>query len=155
MRDAEDATVAVEGRRAEMRDTFHAATAPELQAHGALRRASALVDQRRLFPHHGEIVLSGDRLRLGSWRTLAPSDVTDVSHRFPDGYGRFAAGGARGGFPSLGAIGRGGAPLVLDLATGERIVLLVGFRWLSGLTRDADWLPVLRDFASGSPRDPH
>jgi hypothetical protein len=44
---------------------------------------------------------------------------------------------------------------VLDLATGERIVLLVGFRWLSGLTRDADWLPVLRDFASGSPRDPH
>lgn len=131
---------------ATMRHTFHAATADELRKTTALRRLWAIVDQRVLFAHRGEIELSEGLLRLGSWKSLTPDDVLDVSMGYLPEYGRFAAGGARGGFPSFGVFKRLGAPLILDLRTGERIFVLIGFTWWSGTTKDTDWLPALKNF---------
>lgn len=127
-------------------DSFHAATVDELRRTSPLRRVAAVVDQRLLFPHRGRIEVSADALQLGSWRMLRPDDCLSLSMEFIPEYNRFAAGGARGGFPSFGAMRRLGAPLVLDLRTGERILLLIGFTWWSGSTKDADWLSALNEF---------
>lgn len=137
----------VKQTRSPTRDTFHAATVDELRKSNSMRRLAAIVDQRLLFPHRGPIVLSDKTLQLGSWKSLAPNDVLNVSMDFLPAYGRLAAGGARGGFPSFGALKGLGAPLLLDLRTGERIALLIGYTWWSGTTKDAHWLPALKKFA--------
>jgi hypothetical protein len=136
--------------RAVLRDSYHAATIDELRKNHAIRRTAAFVDQRVLFPHRGQIELSGESLTLVSWRTLAPGDVFNVSMDFLPEYSRVAAGGSRGGFPSFGVLKRLGAPLVLDLTTGERIALLIGYTWWSGTTKDTAWLPELEAFAARS-----
>lgn len=138
----------VRGKGTVLHDTYHAATVDELRRNSSLRRLFAIVNQQMLFPHSGPIDLSDDCLRLGSWRTLAPNEIVHVSMSFLPEYGRVAAGGARGGFPSFGALKRLGAPLILDLRTGERIALLIGYTWWSGTTRDAHWLPALRAFVA-------
>lgn len=133
-----------------LRDTFVAATPAELRGASVVRRVAAIVDQRRLFPHRGVIELRPDRLILGDWQSLPPAGIVTVTNDFAPGYGRFAAGGARGGFPSLGVFKRAGAPLLLHLRSGENIVLLVGFAPLSGVTKNPQWLAALQEFA-----DPH
>lgn len=138
----------VRGNGTALHDTYHAATVDELRKNSSHRRLFAIVNQQMLFPHSGRIDLSDDHLRLGSWRTLTPNEIAHVSMSFLPEYGRVAAGGARGGFPSFGALKRLGAPLVLDLRTGERIALLIGYTWWSGTTKDAHWLPALRAFAA-------
>lgn len=129
------------------RGDYHAATVDELRKNSSLRRAIAIVDQRLLFPHRGRLELTPDRLTLDSWKSLTPDDVYNVSMGFLPEYGRIAAGGARGGFPSFGVLKRLGAPLVLDLKTGERVVLVIGYTWWSGSTKNTSWLPVLETFA--------
>lgn len=131
---------------ATLHDSFHAATVSELRSNSPARRLGGLINQRWLFPHHGSIDLAKDSLRLGSWRTLSPRDIAHVSMDFLAEYNRTAAGGARGGFPSFGTFKKLGAPLVLDLRTGERIALLIGYTWWSGATKNKDWLPVLQRF---------
>lgn len=132
-----------------LHDTYHAATVDELRKNSPLRRLLAIVNQQALFPHRGRIDLSSGRLRLGSWRTLTPKEIAHVSMGFLPEYSRVAAAGARGGFPSFGALKRLGAPLVLDLRTGERIALLIGYTWWSGTTKDAHWFPALKAFMAG------
>lgn len=132
------------------RDTFCAATNHELASAGPVRRLAALADQRLRFPHRGELRVRPDSLELGTWRRLAPTDITRVTRGYVPGYGRLAAGGVRGGFPSFGAIRDAGAPLLLDLPNGESIVLLIGFRPLYGLTRNHAALAALRRFAGSS-----
>lgn len=132
------------------RDTFCAVTKHELASAGPVRRLAALADQRLRFPHRGELRVRPGSLELGTWRRLAPTDITRVTRGYVPGYGRMAAGGVRGGFPSLGAIRDAGAPLLLDLRDGESIVLLVGFRPVSGLTRNRAALAALRRFAASS-----
>jgi hypothetical protein len=132
------------------RDTFCAATNHELASAGPVRRLAALADQRLRFPHRGELRVRADFLELGTWRRLAPTDINRVTRGYVPGYGRLAAGGVRGGFPSLGAIRDAGAPLLLDLRDGESIVLLIGFRPVSGLTRNRAALAALRRFAASS-----
>lgn len=134
-----------------LRDNYHAATVSELRATSFLRRLTAAADQRLLFPHSGQIELTKEAMDLGSWRSLTPEDLSSVSMDYIPEYSRFAAGGARGGFPSFGVHKRLGAPLVLDLRTGERIALLVGFKWWTGTTKDAGWFTALREFASNQP----
>lgn len=138
------------GASIDMTDTFCAATMDELAAAGPLRRAAALVDQRLRFPHRGRLSLRHGALELGDWRRFDPADIASVERRHVPSYGRFAAGGVRGGFPSLGAVRDGGAPLVVQLRAGEAIVLLVGFRPLSGLTRNRTALTTLRRFVASS-----
>lgn len=138
----------VRGNGTTLHDTYHAATVDELRKNSSLRRLVAIVNQKKLFPHRGQIDLSDDLLRLGSWRSLTPNDIAQVSMSFLPEYTRVAAGGARGGFPSFGALKRLGAPLVLDLRTGERIALLIGYTWWSGTTKDANWFPALRAFVA-------
>lgn len=134
-----------------LRDTFNAATVGEMRKHSAGRRIAALVDQRLLFPHSGALTLTREALQLGDWRTIRPGDVIDVTKDYIPEYGRFAAGGARGGFPSFGGIKRFGAPFVLDLTSGERIVLLIGFTWWSGSSNDARWQDALTSFTRQTP----
>lgn len=134
-----------------LRADYCAATVDELRKNSPARRVAAIVNQRLLFPHRGTLELTSSRLAFGSWRSLTPGEITQVSMGFLPEYGRIAAGGARGGFPSFGAFKRLGAPLVLDLRTGERVVLLIGYTWWSGATENANWLPALESFASEAP----
>ncbi|UNX54232.1 hypothetical protein MF406_15065 [Georgenia sp. TF02-10] len=138
-----------------MHDTFSATTVDELRRTTSLRRLAAIIDQRLLFPRSGDIELADGTLQLGTWRSFNPGDILSVSLEFLPEYGRVAAGGARGGFPSFGAFKRLGAPLVLDLRSGERILLLIGYIWLAGTTKNAAWLPELRAFAMQHGGDRH
>lgn len=131
-------------------DVFCAATPDELAAAGPVRRLSALVDQRLRFPHRGQLRLDRTALELGAWKRLVPGDVTRVTRGYVPTYRRFEAGGVRGGFPSLGMVRDSGAPLILKLRTGEPIVLIVGFRPVSGLTRNRAALTALRRFVASS-----
>lgn len=124
--------------------SFHAATAGELEGHHIPRRLRGLADQAALFPHHGTLNITEQALVLSGYRSLAWNEITSVEQKFVPEYTRFAAGGSRGGFPSLGFFKRQGAPLVLTLASGERLILLIGFEVVSGTTKNADWLPILR-----------
>ena len=110
-----------------LRDRYLAATVGELKDAGVSKRVAAIAYQRVLFPHSGSIELTPEALTLGGWMTLRAGDLVHVTQEFVPEYSRFTAGGARGGFPSLGALKRAGAPLIVDLRTGERIVLLVGY----------------------------
>lgn len=130
-----------------MQDTYHGATTGELESASALDRMAAVVNQGSLFPHKGRITLSDDALILDGWKTLRPQQIRAVSHEFTDAYGRFTAGGARGGFPSFGVLKDKGAPLVLSLDDGEDLLLLVGFAPVSGTNKNAEWLPQLQQFA--------
>ncbi|WP_420364266.1 hypothetical protein AAEP80_09815 [Curtobacterium sp. L3-7] len=131
-------------------DEFSAATTDELAAAGPIRRVTGLVDQRLRFPHRGQLRLSARALELGDWRRLVPAEIERVERRYVPSYGRFAAGGVRGGFPSLAAARADGAPLVLDLRAGESIVLLVGFRSVSGLDHNRAALTALRRFIASA-----
>lgn len=133
-----------------LRGRFCAATVEELRDTSAVRRWTALVDQRLLFPHRGSIELTADRLELGTWRCLYPADIRGVSVNYVAEFSRFAAGGTRGGFPSLGNIRNLGAPLILDLASGERLVVLIDYALWSGTNKAASWEPVIRDFLARS-----
>lgn len=129
-----------------MRDTYHGATREELAEVRTMAKVRALADQSSLFPHHGDVDLTDSILDLAGWMTLRPEEILAVRHEFTGEYSRFTAGGARGGFPSLGISKERGAPLVLDLADGRQILLIVGFSHLSGTTKNADWYKRLTTF---------
>lgn len=131
-----------------LRAGYRAATTAELRGARLSKRLIAIIDQRILFPHVGKVELARSALTFGGWRTLQPTDVASVSHRFVPEYSRLAAGGARGGFPSLGVVKGAGAPLVLDLRTGERIVLLVDYKVVSGIATNRSWLSAITEFAA-------
>lgn len=133
-----------------MHDTYDGATSAELAEAGMVSKLRALADQRSLFPHHGDIELDGSTLELSGWMTLRPEDVRSVRHEFTDEYSRFAAGGARGGFPSLGIFGKRGAPLLLDLVDGSRLFLVIGLSVLPGTTKNRQWYPALATFANAA-----
>lgn len=134
---------------ATMKDEYHGSTTAELRRVGGLQRLRSLANQATLFAHSGRIELRDGILELGDWMTLTPGDMASVTQEFVPEYGRFTAGGARGGFPSVGALGRIGMPIVIDLVSGERLVLIIGSRPLSGRTLSSEWYPALRDFANG------
>lgn len=135
-------------RSSERTEGYLAATPEELHSRSSTwTRAGGLADQALLFPHSGTLTLDEDTLRLSGFRNLRPHDIESVEQEFISEYGRIAAGGLRGGFPSLGFFKRQGAPLVLHLTTGERIVLLLGFERVLGVTKNREWLDALRVFA--------
>lgn len=101
-----------------MTDKFFGANAIELNAASAVRRGVAPADQTRLFPHHGRVRLQGRELVLEEWQTIDRSQIAGVVLAYADAYGRFAAGGSRGQFPSLGLLGDWEKPLVIDRADG-------------------------------------
>ena len=121
------------------RNTYHGATTTELRGNSRRRRLVGLVNQKLLFPHRGVVTLAGDRFDLGGWRTVHRDEVAAVDRGFIPEYGRIAAGGLRGGFPSFGFIESLGAPLVIRLRGGTNIVLLVGYTWWSGATGNRAW----------------
>lgn len=128
-------------------EAYLAATPDELRSRSSARRVGGLISQATLFPHNGTMTLTENLLVLSGYRTLRPRDLVSVEQRFVPEYGRFAAGGVRGGFPSMGFITRQGAPLVLHLKTGERIIVLLGFERISGTTKNRKWLDALQAFA--------
>jgi len=130
------------------RASFHGATKTELESNDAGRRLFGLANQAALFPHQGEIFLNEQELVLGDWLTLRPTDIQDVDVEFTPEYGRFTAGGSRGGFPSLGFVRDLGKPLNLYLTNGDRISLLVNFRLVSGTNDNKSWLEKIRSFAN-------
>lgn len=125
---------------------FNAATLNELRSAPVARRGLALINQKILFPHRGRIELTQTHLALGSWKRLSADEIVQVTVDYVAEYTRFAAGGTRGGFPSFGNVKRLGAPLLLDLTSGERLVVLIDFTFWSGANKAADWEPALRQF---------
>jgi len=129
-----------------LRSSYLAATVSELQRVKTLTRIIALANQRVLFPHRGELEMSTDALSFENWRTITATDLRSVTQEFIPEYGRFLAGGVRGGFPSLGIAKRTGAPLILNLSDGEQIVLMIGYKVFSGISQNSSWLPALQEF---------
>lgn len=137
------------GAERPLQEHYLAATATELKIATVPRRFAAVADARLLFPHSGSIEVTHDVLELRGWRTLRAREIAIVSRAYIPEYNRFTAGGVRGGFPSLGAVRRAGAPLVLDLRNRERIVLLIGYDVVSGVTKNSSWLVALQRFVAG------
>lgn len=131
---------------------YDGATAAELAPASRRRRAVALADQRRVLSHHGTLELTPEQLVLNGWRQLAPGDVVAVEQTFDQLYSRRLGAGVRGGFGSLGVLARLGAPIRLTLADGERLYLLVNFRWLLGVTDNREWCRRLRAWQAGVAR---
>ena len=130
-----------------MQDTYHGSTVDELRQVRGGRRAKGLADQGSLFEHSGSIILTDDTLELGHWMTLQPVEIAAVQQEFIPEYNRLRAGGARGGFPSLGLLRRAGAPILITLASEVQLVLIIGFHLPLGTTHNSQWLPELRRFA--------
>lgn len=124
-----------------MSTTYHGATETELGDAEATRRVLSFIDQRRLFPHHGPFRLEQDAVVLEGWLEVPRSAVTRIDLTFTERYTRVMAGGARGGFPSLGLLGDRGKPLLVTRIDDEPLYLLLGYRWLPGTTENAAWLP--------------
>ena len=133
------------------RDTLHGSSLAELQGLGSGQRVAALGSQGGFFAHRGDILLTSTTLTLGDWMHLSPNDIDQVDQRFIPEYRRFRAAGTRGGFPSLGVLGKAGMPLVLTVRSGSQLVLLVGLSRVWGTTHNASWLGALRAFAGTTP----
>lgn len=133
-----------------MSTTYNAATETELGDAEAGRRVLGLVDQRRLFPHHGRFRLEQDALVLEGWLEVPRTAVARIDLTFTERYTRVMAGGARGGFPSLGFLGDRGKPLLITRTDDEPLYLLLGYRWLPGTTENAAWLSRLRQWHSAA-----
>lgn len=130
--------------------TYAGATLGELRAAGSGRRAVGLARQDVLFPHRGTAQLTAEALVLEGWRAIGAAQIAEARQEFLREYGHWQAGGARGGFPSFGLLGRVGAPVVLGLAGGETLVLLFDFQAVTGATKNARWLDEIRHLAHPS-----
>lgn len=119
---------------------YQGATESELHDLSIGEKLIGLLDQRRLFPHHGTLTLETDRLILESWREIPRALIAGVDLEFTGAYTRFMAGGVRGQFPSAGVLGNAGKPVILRLQ-GERspLYLLIEFHWVLGTTHDEEW----------------
>jgi len=123
--------------------SYRAATEDELTGASGPTRVLALAAQGRLFPHQGTLELHQGVMDLSGWRRLTPEEVTNVSLTFTTAYTRWQAAGARGNYPSFGAFGNLGKPLVLDIADEAPLYLLLGYRWWSGVNQNRRWYPIL------------
>lgn len=119
--------------------TYEGATESELHDLSMGKKLIGLVDQRRLFPHHGTLHLERDRLLLDPWLEIPRTAIDAVELEFTAVYNRFMAGGVRGKFPSLGMLGDAGKPVIVRRVGGEPIYLLIGFSWATGTTHDREW----------------
>lgn len=126
-----------------MNDCYLGAYESELRAAPLSRRVRGYSDQRVLFPHAGMVRLEPRLLVLGGWRVIAKTAVTGVHLTFTDAYRRNQAAGVRGNAASLGFLGSLGKPLVLSLRDEERVYLLIGFRYFSGINEARRWAPLL------------
>ena len=119
---------------------YYGATEEELGTRSAGRMLLGFLDQRRLFPHHGRLCMEAERLTLESWTDVPRRAVERIALEFTPAYTRFQAGGTRGKFPSLGALGNWGKPLLIRRTDGAPpLYLLLGFHWITGVTQNAAW----------------
>ncbi len=130
--------------------TYLGATESELRRAPGARRLIGLANQRRLFPHRGTMRLEADALALEAWRSIPRTTIATAKGSFTDAYTRLMAGGSRGNSPSLGFLGRLGKPLILTLADEDRIYLLLGFRWWTGINQARVWAPVIQRWITGT-----
>lgn len=131
--------------------SYLGASEHELRSIGRVSKALGLIDQRRWFRHRGGFRIAQDTLFLEGWLELPRSAVERIDLEFTHAYTRFMAGGARGGFPSLGFLGERGKPLVVRRTGAEPLYLLLDYGWLSGTSENPTWLPRLDDWLARSP----
>lgn len=127
------------------------ATERELRSSSPLRRIAATANQRLLFPHRGRLELTDTALVLHGWRSLTRDDIRAIYQTFDEVYGRVTGAGGRGGFSSLGVISRWGAPIRIELTSGERLYLHLNFRAMPGVTDNREWLAKLRTWYRAQP----
>jgi hypothetical protein len=127
---------------------YRGSTTAELSSLSAMDKVKAALDQRLIFPHRGEIVLSAERLVLTGWHgdvdvVVHPSQIASVSNEFTDLYGRFLGGGVK----------KWGAPIVLDLAPDPALYLLVNHQWFSERTDNVEWTERLNGWLDAARSD--
>lgn len=132
--------------------TYLGATEAELSDVNLGERLVGIVAQSSFFKHRGDLRIETDAVVLDGWLRVPRTCVSSIELVFTGHYTRFMAGGARGGFPSLGFFGHLGKPLVLRRDDGGPLYLLLGYSRLLGTTRNAEWLPRLRAWhETGAP----
>ena len=130
--------------------TYLGVTESELRRTSGGHRLIGLADQRRLFPHRGTMRLDAEALVLGDWRSISRTTIETAVVSFTVAYTRFMAGGSRGNSPSLGFLGSLGKPLILTLRDEDRIYLLLGFRWWTGINQARARAPEIQRWITGT-----
>lgn len=118
--------------------TYIAALRNELQSAGRRRRASALVNQKVLFPHRGQATLEPECLELDGWDDrgairISPSSVFRITRQFDSEYGAFVGG----------ASSKWGAPVIIELTDGTAMYVLFNHRAFLEKTDNPHWEDLL------------
>lgn len=116
------------------RSSYVAALRSELGSSTPARRATALINQRVLFPHRGDAVLDDSELSLTSWNNdgdlLITRDVISrVTRQFDDFYGAFVGGGSSSW----------GAPVIIEFTDGTAVYLLFDHQSFLEKTTNPAW----------------
>ncbi|RLY93863.1 hypothetical protein EAE32_01025 [Kocuria tytonicola] len=96
--------------------------------------------------------VSGEYLDFSGLTRLRPDEVVRISRRVVDSYTRMTAAGSRGQFGSFGAFGKWRAPVVVELRTGEPLIVLIDFTRWSGTTANRKFIEGLRQYSSWRSR---
>lgn len=125
------------------RAPYLAALRSELGDNGAARRATALLNQRVLFPHRGEAVLDEEALHLSTWTddtdlTITRDTVSRITRQFDDFYGAFVGGGSSAW----------GAPVIIEFTDGTAIYLLFDHKAFLEKTTNPSWEKELLSWLS-------
>ena len=120
--------------------TYIGATADELTNDNSADRAAAMVSQKALFPHRGQIQLFADRMVLGDWRAdgdlvLSQRDISAAEVKFTDLYGRF-----------IGGLLNAGKPLIVTVPAIGELYLLIDRKEFMETTDDRRWAKLLDEW---------
>lgn len=131
---------------------FLVGTPSEIESRQSEHPMRSRVAQDELFPHAGNVQVSGEYLDFIGFTRLHPGDVTVISRRFVGSYTRMAAAGSRGQFGSFGVFAAWGAPVVIERRDGEPLIALFDFTRWSGTTANRKFVEGLRQHASWRSR---
>lgn len=121
--------------------TYVAALRQELSAAGPGKRTAALINQRALFPHRGQAILTPEKFELADWDghgpiSIAPASVSRITRQFDDYYGAFVGG----------ASSKWGAPVIVELKDKTAIYLLFNHRAFMEKTDNPAWEQALLEW---------
>lgn len=127
---------------------YLAGTPSEIEARKSGHPLRTKAAQDRLLPHAGTVQVSSEYLDFSGFARLRPEDVVGISQRFVESYTRMTAAGSRGQFGSFGVFATWGAPVVVELRTGEPLIVLIDFTRWSGTSANRKFIEGLKRYSS-------
>lgn len=124
-------------------ELYWGVTRLELNESSVLQRLLGMVHPRFRFPHRGYAKL-GKALELSGWRTIMPHEVLSIERMFDDAFTQFTLNADR----RLALLG-GGEPIRLTLKDGSTLYMMFAWSFLTGFTRNGEWLENLRRWVRG------